>query len=40
MPRIPDGMLNSVFFLYKSEEDEKKGVKTGGSGFVIEKCYV
>ena len=35
MPRIPLGILNSVFFLYKTEEDAKTGSEAGGTGFII-----
>ena len=35
MPRIPDGMLESVFFLYKNIEDAKNSTNSGGTGFLI-----
>jgi|CXWL01.1.fsa_nt_gi hypothetical protein len=35
MPRIPDGMLDSVFFLYENIEDAKNGTNSGGTGFLI-----
>jgi len=39
MPRIPDQMLDSVFFLYKNIEDARKGVDCGGSGFSVVMEY-
>jgi hypothetical protein len=33
MPRIPDGFLDAVVYLYSSEEDAKEGAGIGGSGF-------
>ena len=35
MPRIPPLVLNSVFFLYKTEEDAKAGSEVGGTGFIV-----
>jgi hypothetical protein len=34
MPRIPDGFLDAVVYLYPSEEDAKEGAGIGGSGFL------
>jgi hypothetical protein len=34
MPRIPDGFLHCVVYLYPSEEDAKEGSGIGGSGFL------
>lgn len=39
MPRIPDGMLNSVFFLYKTREEAEGGINPGGTGFIVEVTY-
>ena len=35
MPRIPDRVIESVFFLYKSREDAEAGKEPGGTGFVL-----
>ncbi len=35
MPRIPDRVIQSVFFLYKSREDAEAGKDPGGTGFVL-----
>lgn len=35
MPRIPNKLLDSTFFLYSSKEDAEKGSNYGGSGFII-----
>jgi hypothetical protein len=35
MPRIPQEILDSVFFLYRSKEDAVNGVDAGGTGFVV-----
>jgi hypothetical protein len=35
MPRIPDQILNCVFYLYASEADAKAGKNFGGTGFFI-----
>ena len=35
MPRIPDAVLDCVFYLYKSFEDAEKGAKPGGTGFLV-----
>ena len=35
MPRIPQNVINSVFFLYKSEDDAKAGRNPEGSGFIV-----
>jgi hypothetical protein len=35
MPRIPDAILQHVFYLYKSKEDALKGSKYGGTGFIV-----
>lgn len=35
MPRIPDDHLQSVVFIYGSEEDARHGRQAGGSGFVV-----
>jgi hypothetical protein len=34
MPRIRDEVLDCVIYLYSSEDDAEKGVRTGGSGFL------
>jgi hypothetical protein len=36
MPRIQDGYLQSIVYLYKSPEDAENGKKVGGTGFIIE----
>lgn len=35
MPRIPDIVLNTVFFLYPTKEAAEKGENFGGSGFIV-----
>ena len=35
MPRISEDVLESIFFLYSSEQEAKVGSKDGGTGFVI-----
>src|SRR5687768_2114902 len=35
MPRIPPKFLNSVFYLYKSEDDAERGEDFGGTGFLV-----
>jgi hypothetical protein len=35
MPRIPDGALSQVVYLYPSVVDAKNGSRTGGSGFLV-----
>lgn len=35
MPRIPDAHLQSVVFIYRSEEAARTGAQHGGSGFVV-----
>jgi hypothetical protein len=35
LPTIHQRLLDSVVFLYDSEDDAKNGVKTGGSGFLV-----
>jgi hypothetical protein len=35
MPRIPDGVLASVIFLYPTVEDAEQGKPVGGSGFLL-----
>jgi hypothetical protein len=35
MPRIPDGALNQVIYLYPSVPDAETGARTGGSGFLV-----
>lgn len=35
MPRIPDKVLNTVFYLYSTEEDAKQGSNFGGTGFFL-----
>jgi hypothetical protein len=34
MPRIPDGFLDCVVYLYRSEDEAKEGSGIGGSGFL------
>lgn len=34
MPRIPDDVLNSVFFMYRQTNDADKGINACGTGFV------
>lgn len=35
LPRIPDHVLKSCIFLYRSVEDAKAGANTGGSGMLV-----
>jgi hypothetical protein len=35
MPRIPDGALDGIIYLYASRADAENGERTGGSGFLI-----
>lgn len=35
MPRIPDSLLDSVIYLYKSEMDAQSGSHAGGTGFLV-----
>lgn len=35
MPRIPDKVIKSVFYLYRSREDALAGRNPGGTGFVV-----
>jgi hypothetical protein len=35
MPKIPDTMLDVVFYLYPSEEDARIGKNIGGTGFIV-----
>lgn len=35
MPRIPDGALSQIVYLYPSVVDAEAGARTGGSGFLI-----
>ena len=35
MPRVPSNYLDSVCYLYNSEDDAKKGVNFGGTGFLV-----
>ncbi len=35
MPRIPDGILASVIFLFPTKEDAEQGKPVGGSGFLL-----
>ncbi len=35
MPRIDPMILDSVFYLYETEEDAKNGTQTGGTGFFV-----
>jgi hypothetical protein len=36
MPRIPANVIQSVFYLYASEEDARAGVNPGGTGFIVD----
>jgi hypothetical protein len=36
MPKIPESVLQSIFYLYANEEDAKAGENPGGTGFVVE----
>jgi len=35
MPRIPDGALSQIVYLYPSVEDAEAGARLGGSGFLV-----
>ena len=35
MPRIPDGIKDSTFFLYSGADEARQGAKFGGTGFVL-----
>jgi hypothetical protein len=35
VPKIPEEYINTVFYLYESKEDAKKGTKAGGTGFLV-----
>ena len=35
MPQIPLSFLNCVFFLYANENDAKRGLRAGGTGFIM-----
>jgi hypothetical protein len=35
MPKIPQNALDSIFYLYPTREDAKKGTNFGGTGFLI-----
>ena len=35
MPRIPQNVLNSVFYLYQTKEDAEAGRNPGGTGFIV-----
>lgn len=35
MTRLYDDALETVFFLYPSEDDARRGAKTGGTGFLV-----
>ncbi len=35
MPRIPDKLLDNVFYLYKYEDDARIGEGYGGTGFIV-----
>jgi hypothetical protein len=35
MPRVPDQLLNGVFYLYASAEDARSGKNFGGTGFFV-----
>jgi hypothetical protein len=35
MPKIPDRLLDNVFYLYASVEDAKSGERFGGTGFLV-----
>jgi len=36
MPRIPEKVVRSVFYLYESEEDARAGINPGGTGFIVD----
>jgi hypothetical protein len=35
MPRVPETILNSVFYLYKTADDAETGEANGGTGFLV-----
>lgn len=35
MPKIPEKVLDCVFYLYKNKKDAENGKKTGGTGFLV-----
>jgi len=35
MPRVPQDIIDSVFYLYKNKEDAEQGNCPGGTGFII-----
>jgi len=35
MPKIPAAVLKNVLYLYESEEAAKKGIRSGGTGFLV-----
>jgi hypothetical protein len=35
MPRIPDNLLDNVFYLYRSGEEAQAGERSGGTGFIV-----
>jgi hypothetical protein len=35
MPKIPESILDCVFYLYANESDAKKGIRAGGTGFLV-----
>jgi hypothetical protein len=35
MPKIPPSIIDCAFFLFKSEDDAKKGVNSGATGFLV-----
>jgi hypothetical protein len=39
VPRIPQNVLKSVFYLYESKKDARAGLSPGGTGFVV-SCEV
>jgi hypothetical protein len=36
MPRIPENVINGVFYLYQSREDAEAGKNPGGTGFIVQ----
>ena len=36
MPRIPDRIIKSVFYLYQTRDDAEKGRNPGGTGFIVQ----
>ena len=35
MPRIPQTIIDSVFYLYENKSDAEKGINPGGTGFIV-----